>query len=247
LQKIDERHGGIRRLAVKISGRMYASDRSIGMRPDSEIERDVKAELEWQPGLDATDIAVSVRNGIVTLAGFVRHYSDKYTAEVAAKRVIGVVAVANDIEVRVPTLDERPDPEIAREVVDAIRSHLPTSWERIKVIVKNGYINLEGEVEWQYQRETAEAAVRWLQGVKGVTNLIEIRPHAVPEDVKRRIEEAFKRNAEIDARHIVVEISGSQVILKGKVRSWAEREEAERVAWAAPGVTDVDDRIVVSA
>jgi osmotically-inducible protein OsmY len=166
---------------------------------------------------------------------------------VAAKRVVGVVAVANDIEVRVPTLDERPDPEIAREVVDAIRSHLPTSWEHIKVIVKNCYINLEGEVEWQYQRETAEAAARGLQGVKGVTKLIEIRPHAVPDDVKRRIEAAFKHNAEIDARHIVVEISGSQVILKGKVRSWAEREEAERVAWAAPGVTDVDDHIVVSA
>jgi len=216
------------------------------MRSDSEIERDVKAELEWQPGLDATDIAVSVRNGIVTLAGFVHHYSDKYMAEVAAKRVVGVTAVANDIEVRVPTVDEKPDPEIAREAVGAIKSRLPTSWERIKVIVKNGYVNLEGEVEWQYQRETAEAAVRWLEGVKGVTNFIEIKPRAAPEEVKRRIEEAFKRNAEIDARRIVVETSGSEVILKGKVRSWAEREEADRVAWAAPGVTKVDDRIVVS-
>jgi osmotically-inducible protein OsmY len=216
------------------------------MRSDREIEEDVRAELQGQPGLDATDVTVSVRNGIATLAGFVHHYSDKIAAVVAAKRVAGVVAVANDIEVRIPTVDERPDPEIARDAVAAIKARLPTSWERIKVIVKNGYVNLEGEVEWQYQRETAEAAVRWLQGVKGVTNFIEIKPSAAPEEIKRRIEMAFRRNAEIDSRRIVVETRGSEVILKGQVRSWAEREEAERVAWAAPGVTKVDDRIVVS-
>jgi osmotically-inducible protein OsmY len=216
-------------------------------RSDPEIEEDVRAELEWQPGLDATDIAVSVRNGIVTLAGFVHHYNDKVTAEVAAKRVAGVVAVANDIEVREPTVDERPDPEIARDAVAAIKARLPTSWEGIKVIVKNGYLSLEGEVEWQYQRETAEAAVRWLQGVRGVTNFIGIKPRSAPEEIKRRIEEAFRRNAEIDAHRIGVEASGSEVVLKGQVRSWAEREEAERAAWAAPGVTKVDNRIVVSA
>jgi osmotically-inducible protein OsmY len=215
------------------------------MHSDSEIERDVKAELDWQPGLDTTDIAVAVKNGVVTLAGFVRHYSDKYQAELAAKRVAGVVAVANDIEVRVPTVDERPDPEIARDAVAAIKARLPYSWQRIKLIVKNGYLNLEGEVEWHYQRETAESAVRWLQGVKGVTNFIEIKPRAAPDEVKCRIEEAFRRNAEIDAKGIVVETEGSKVILEGAVRSWAEREAAERVAWAAPGVTKVDDRIVV--
>jgi osmotically-inducible protein OsmY len=117
------------------------------MRSDSEIEQDVRAELDWQPGLDTTDIAISVRNGVVTLAGFVHHYSDKYTAEVAAKRVVGVVAVANDIDVGIPTMDERPDPEIARDAVAAIKSRLATTWQRIKVIVKNGYVNLEGEVE----------------------------------------------------------------------------------------------------
>jgi osmotically-inducible protein OsmY len=216
------------------------------MLSDREIEEDVRAELEWQRGLDATDITVAVRNGIVTLAGFVHHYSDKVTAEAAAKRVAGVVAVANDVEVRVPTMDERPDPEIAREAVAAIKARLPTSWERIKVIVKNGYVNLEGEVEWHYQRETAEAAVRWLQGVKGVTNFIEVKPQVAPEEIKRRIEEAFRRNAELDARRIVVETIGSEVVLKGQVSSWAEREEAKRVAWAAPGVSKVDDRIVVS-
>lgn len=152
--------------------------------------------------------------------------------------------MANDIDVRIPTVDERPDAEIARDAGAAIKSRLATTWQRIKVIVKNGYVNLEGEVEWQYQRETAGAAVRWLR-VKGVTNFIEVKPRAEPDEVKRRIEEAFKRNAEIDARRIVVETNGGEVILKGKVRSWAEREEAERVAWTAPGVTKVDDRIVV--
>jgi osmotically-inducible protein OsmY len=216
------------------------------MATDIEIERDVKAELQWDPRVDATDIAVSVRDGVVTLAGFVRQYGDKYAAETATKRVAGVVAVANDIEVRLPTKDQRPDPAIARDAVAAIKSRLPSSWEGIKVVVRDGYINLEGEVEWQYQSETAEAAVRWVPGVRGVSNLIKIRPRAAPpHEVKRRIEDALKRHAEIEARHIVVETNGSEVILKGVVRSWAERDQAVRVAWSAPGVTKVDDRIVV--
>jgi len=216
------------------------------MVTDIEIERDVKAELQWDPRVDATDIAVSVRDGVVTLAGFVRQYGDKYAAETATKRVAGVVAVANDIEVRLPTKDQRPDPAIARDAVAAIKSRLPSSWEGIKVVVRDGYINLEGEVEWQYQSETAEAAVRWVPGVRGVSNLIRIRPRAAPpHEVKRRIEDALKRHAEIEARHIVVETNGSEVILKGVVRSWAERDQAVRVAWSAPGVTKVDDRIVV--
>ena len=216
------------------------------MVTDIEIERDVKAELQWDPRVDATDIAVSVRDGVVTLAGFVREYGDKYAAETATKRVAGVVAVANDIEVRLPTKDQRPDPAIARDAVAAIKSRLPSSWEGIKVVVRDGYINLEGEVEWQYQSETAEAAVRWVPGVRGVSNLIRIRPRAAPpHEVKRRIEDALKRHAEIEARHIVVETNGSEVILKGVVRSWAERDQAVRVAWSAPGVTKVDDRIVV--
>jgi osmotically-inducible protein OsmY len=216
------------------------------MATDVEIERDVKAELQWDPRVDATDIAVSVRDGVVTLAGFVRQYGDKYAAETATKRIAGVVAVANDIEVRLPTKDQRPDPAIARDAVAAIKSRLPSSWEGIKVVVRDGYINLEGEVEWQYQSETAEAAVRWVPGVRGVSNLIKIRPRAAPpHEVKRRIEDALKRHAEIEARHIVVETNGSEVILKGVVRSPAERDQAVRVAWSAPGVTKVDDRIVV--
>jgi osmotically-inducible protein OsmY len=216
------------------------------MRPESEIERDVREELQWDPDLDATNIAVSVKDGVVTLAGFVRSYTDKYEAEAAAKRVGGVVGVANDIEVRLPSVDERPDPEIARDAVAAIKSQLPISSERIKVVVKNGWVSLEGQVEWQYQKNTAENAVRRIKGVKGVSNLISLKPRAEPSEIRKKIMDAFKRNAELDANRIVVETNGSEVVLKGTVRSWIEREEAERVAWSAPGVTKVEDRIVVA-
>ena len=216
------------------------------MRPDGEIEKDVKAELEWDPDLDATDIAVSVKKGVVTLAGFVKSYTDKYEAEAAAKRVAGVVAVANDLEVRMPSVDERPDPDIAREAAQAVKSQLPISSENIKIIVKNGWVTLEGEVEWQYQRQTAENIVRRIKGVKGVSNTILLKPRAEPTEVKRKIQEALRRSAEVDANRIEVEAHGSEVVLKGTVRSWIEREEAERAAWSAPGVTKVEDRIVVA-
>jgi osmotically-inducible protein OsmY len=216
------------------------------MRSDGEIEKDVKAELEWDPDLDATDIAVSVKKGVVTLAGFVKSYTDKYEAEAAAKRVAGVVAVANDLEVRMPSVDERPDPDIAREAAQAVKSQLPISSENIKIIVKNGWVTLEGEVEWQYQRQTAENVVRRIKGVKGVSNTILLKPRAEPTEVKRKIQEALRRSAEVDANRIEVEARGGEVVLKGTVRSWIEREEAERAAWAAPGVTKVEDRIVVS-
>jgi len=216
------------------------------MRSDRDIERDVKEEFEWDPDLDASDIAVTVKDGVVTLAGFVKSYTDKYEAEAAAKRVAGVTGIANDIEVRLPSIDERPDPDIARDAVGALKSQLPLSSEHIKVVVKNGWVNLEGQVEWQYQKNTAESAVRRIKGVKGVTNMIQLKPRAQPAEIKRKIQDAFKRNAEIDANQIVVEANGSEVVLKGKVRSWVEREEAERVAWSAPGVTKVEDRIVVA-
>jgi osmotically-inducible protein OsmY len=216
------------------------------MKSDSEIERDVREELQWHPDLDATDIAVSVKNGVVALTGFVSGYTDKYEAEVAAKRVAGVVGVANDLEVRIPSVDQRPDPDIARDAVAAIKSQLPVSWENVKVVAKNGWITLEGQVEWQYQRQTAENAVRRIKGVKGVSNMIRLRPRAQPSEIKRKIQDAFRRSAEVDADHITVETNGSEVILKGTVRSWVERDEAERVAWSAPGVTMVDDRIAVS-
>jgi osmotically-inducible protein OsmY len=220
-------------------------DQEVIMRSDSDIRRDVEFELKWDPDIDSTDIAVAVKNGVVTLTGFVRSFNDKWEAELAAKRVAGVVAVANDIEVRLPTIDERPDPEIARDAVAALRNELPYSSENIRVVVKDGWVTLEGAVEWNYQREMAEGAVRRVRGVKGVTNSIQLKPRVQPSDIKRQIEEAFRRSAEIDANRITVEANGSEVILKGTVRSWAEREEAERTAWRAPGVTKVDNRIIV--
>lgn len=215
------------------------------MRSDNEIKRDVEDELKWNPDIVSTDVAVAVKNGVVTLTGFMPSYMQKYEAEKAAKRVAGVVGVANDIEVRLPSVDERPDPEIARDAVTELKKRLPVSWERIKPIVKDGWVMLEGEVEWNYQRQTAEDAVRSIKGVKGVTNSILLKPQAKPTDIKKKIEEAFRRNAEIDASRIQVEAHDGTVVLKGNVRSWAEREEAERAAWAAPGVIKVDDRISV--
>jgi osmotically-inducible protein OsmY len=216
------------------------------MKSGSEIERDVRDELKWDPDLDAENIVVSVKDGVVTLAGFVSSYSDRLEAEAAAKRVAGVLAVANDIEVRLPAIDQRPDPDIAKAAVAALKSELPISYDKIKIIVKDGWITLEGVAEWQYQKTTAENAVRKVKGVKGVTNVITVKPKVQPSELQRKILEAFKRNAEVDANRITVEASGSEVILKGTVRSWIEREEAERVAWSAPGVTKVEDRIVVS-
>ena len=215
------------------------------MRTEAEIERDVKEELRWDPDLDATDIAVSVTNGVVTLTGFVKSFTDKLEAEAAAKRVAGVVAVANDIQVKMPSSDERPDPEIARDAVAAIKSQLPISAEKIKAVVKDGWVTLEGVVEWQYQRTTAETAVRRIKGVKGIINAILLKPRAQPSEIKRKIQDALLRSAEVDANHIVVEADGSVVTLKGRVRSWIEREEAERAAWSAPGVTSVVDQITV--
>jgi osmotically-inducible protein OsmY len=197
------------------------------MKSDHQIELDVKDELQWDPNLGATDIAASVKKGVVTLAGFVKNYADKYEAESAAKRVAGVLGVANDIEVRLPSIDERPDPEIARDAVAAIKSQLPISSENIKVIVKEGWVTLEGRVEWQYQRNTAETAVRRIKGVKGVSNLIQLKPRAQPSEIKRKIQDAFKRSAEVDANRITVEANGGEVVLKGTVRSWIEREEAD--------------------
>src|SRR5258706_9940245 len=233
------------RNALGIAVRVQLKPEAI-MRSDSEIERDVREELKWDPDLDAEDIAVSVKNGVVTLAGFTPSYTDRLEAEAAAKRVAGVHAVANDIEVRLPAIDQRPDPDIARDAVAALKAELPISHDRIKVIVKDGWVTLEGAVEWQYQKNTADSAVRKVKGVKGVTNVVTVKPKVEPSELQRKIQEAFKRNAEVDANRITVEANGSEVTLQGTVRSLIEREEAERVAWSAPGITHVEDRIVVS-
>ena len=214
------------------------------MQLDSNIKQDVEDELRSDPDIDATDIAIVVKDGTVTLTGFVRSFRQRRRAEQDVKRVAGVVGIVNDIEVRLPIIHRRPDPEIARDAVEAIKRELSRSWEKIKAIVEDGWITLEGEVEWHYQRERAEDAVQGLCGVRGVK--IEVRPRIPPVDIKRRIEQALRRAAEIDASRITVETIGSEVILRGTVRSWAERQEAERAAWSAPGVRRVDNRITIS-
>lgn len=216
------------------------------MKSDADIKRDVEAELRWDPDIDATDIAVAVKDGVVSLTGFVRSYMQKWQAERDAKRVSGVVGVANDIEVRIPASSQRPDPEIARDAVAALKQELPYSSDLIKVVVKDAWVTLEGTVEWNYQRTRAGEAVRRVKGIKGISNLILLKPSVAPSEIKAKIEDAFRRSAEIDASRITVEAHGSEVILRGTVRSWAERQEAEHAAWRAPGVTKVDNRISVS-
>jgi len=211
----------------------------------AEIERDVKEEMHWHRGLDASYIAVSANGGVVSLTGFVKSYEEKYQAERAAKRVAGVSAVANDIEVRLPNIDQRPDSAIARDAVASLRSRLPISCDFIRIVVNDGWVTLEGEVEGQNERRAAERAIRRINGVKDVTDRIEIRQTTEPIEIKQKIQTAFQRNAQVGASGIGVEAHGGEVVLEGTVRSWLEREEAERVAWSAPGVTRVKNRIAI--
>ncbi len=213
------------------------------MRSNHDLRQDVEAELRWAPELDEQDIAVNVTDGVVALTGFVRTFLEKSSAEDAAKRVVGVAGVANDLEIRL--IAGQSDQELAREAVAALRTQLPFVHETLKIVVRQGRVILEGTVEWNYQRDMAESAVRGVQGVTQIENRITVRPRVAPADLKHEIERAFRRSAQVDAEHISVEIDGSKVTLRGKVPSWAERNEAERTVWSAPGITHVENEIVV--
>jgi osmotically-inducible protein OsmY len=217
-------------------------------RSDEQIQRDVLGELKWEARVQPNEVGVTVNDSVVTLTGWVDNYGKKWTAERTAHRVSGVRAVANDIEVRLPSSAERTDADLAGAATRALEWDAFVPIDKLDVTVSRGWVTLKGAVEWEYQRRSAERAVRRLAGVRGVTNLVSVRPgvQPSPQRVRRDIEDALVRNAETDADQVTVDVDGDAVILTGPVRSWTEKQEAERVAWSAPGVASVDNRIVVT-
>jgi osmotically-inducible protein OsmY len=217
------------------------------MKSDSQIQKDVMDQLKWEPFLKASEIGVAVKNGIVTLSGNVDSYSKKLTAENAAKKIGGVKAIAEDIQIGVSPLFAKTDTEIAEAVLNALRWHSAVQEEKIKVKVENGNVRLDGEVEWDYERTSAKSAIETLAGVRSVLNMVSVKPKITPSEIEKKISAAFHRSATIDAGKIDAEVTGGKVKLRGKVRSFAEKEDAEVAAWNAPGVISVESYLAIEA
>ena len=216
------------------------------MLTDTQLQQRGGAALQWEPSIRDNDVAVAVRGGVVTLGGFVDSYAEKFKAVEVTERTAGVKAVADALAVKVPTGSERSDTEIAHEVVRAFRWNVQVPHDRVRAKVEHGWVTLDGEVDWYYQSMAAERAVRYLTGVRGVSNLLRITPPTVsPLEVSQNIRDALRRNAELDADRITVEAHDGRVTLRGTVRSFAERRDAEHAAWSAPGVRLVDDHITI--
>lgn len=215
------------------------------MKSDINIQADVQAELRWQPFLQDSAIGVAVKDGIVTLSGKVDAYSKKLAAENAAKKIAGVKAVVEEIEVGIPSGTEKTDKELAAAVWNALRWHVAVLQDKIKISVENGVVKLEGEVDWAYQRNSARSAVENLEGVRSVINLITVKPAVSATDIQNKIRAAFLRSATVDAKNINAEVVEGRVTLRGFVRSLSEKEDAETAAWAAPGVTRVNSLLEI--
>jgi osmotically-inducible protein OsmY len=216
------------------------------MKTDAQLQHDIVEELNWEPSINATHIDVAVKEGVVTLTGYVSSLTEKWTTEHVVKGVARVKAVADDLEVRLPGASERTDSDIARAAVNALEWNTSVPHDRITVTVREGWLTLEGSVDWPYQKAAAEDTVRHLMGVKGITNMLTVQPKVTATEISAKIAEALKRNAALEAQKIWVETEGSKVILRGNLHSWLERAEAERVASAAPGVTAVENHINVT-